>query len=124
MPNKYTFIDTVKNTRTFADETNRLSVLGFSVKNGSAGKAPLIVPILRTGLVYTSEIRQKPDGCADECAAVLVTRKVAIETSSAFADEAELALHLDEAVRVFKDAWASSLKNGFLPPISSTFAAV
>lgn len=124
MSKKYTFIDTVKNTRTFADETNRLSVLSFSVRNGSAGKAPMIVPILRTGLVYTSEKRQKPDGCADECASVLVTRKVSIETSSAFADAAELALHLDEAVRVFKDAWASSLKNGFLPPINSDFYTV
>lgn len=117
---KYTFIDNAPNSRTFADETNRLKVLAFTLKNGTAGKLPLIVPILRTSMVYTAVKSVKPEGCADACG-VPVTRKVTIDTSDSFESVNDFMVHLDEAVRVYKLAYVSSLSRGFLPPVNSTF---
>lgn len=117
---KYTFIDNALNSRTFADETNRLKVLAFTLKNGTAGKSPLIVPILRTSMAYTAVNSVKPEGCADACG-VLVTRKVTIDASDSFSSAEEFITHLDEAVRVYKLAYTTSLSRGFLPPVNSTF---
>lgn len=119
----YTFVDTAQNKRTFADVTNRRTILAVGVSTASAGTKAKSVDILRANVNLTKPRHLQPAGCEDLCNPVLVTNKAEISISGAYVDQAELKLHLDEAVRCTLMAWETyKLKDGFLPPLQADFA--
>lgn len=125
MSKVYTFIDTAKNKRLFADVANRQSVLSVGAETASAGTKEKSLPILRADVVLTEPRYLQPIGCEDACNPVLVTNKAALSVSGAYSDAAQLKAHLDEAVRCTLMAWTEyQLKDGFLPNLNADFAQV
>lgn len=123
MSKKYTFLDTATNKRSFADVTNRASTLTVMAQTATAGKGTDVQPILRANVSLNKLRLLVSQGCPeDSCKKVEVTNKTSIAISGAYADQAELKAHLDEAVRVTLMAWTGyGLKDGFLPPINADF---
>lgn len=119
---KYVYLDSSINKRSFADETNRQTVLTVTAKTATAGTKEKNIDILRANVNLIKARRLQPVGCEDSCP-ILVTNTANISVSGAYADQAELELHLNEAVRCTLKAWTDyGLKNGFLPIITADFA--